>query len=275
MKIQADVKLHNRFDLEVRDVITGKLKQKAQALNIVLNQMWTRLCAGSGYFGAIQFGSGSGTLTPARTSLFSHLGARWAADVTIIRALPTSSWRRRIVLNPEEFVGAVLSEVGIASSSGINDLVTHAMLEDSEGNPITITKTDVDVVTIFATVFVTFSTPSGVVLIGMPNSNSLVNWLIGGGSAPAGSFSLGEAVGAGHNSLAGIGSQPSLGGSPAVTWTADTPNRRRVSSVVRFGTTVGNGHVAEFAFSSLFRAELPLAGVFPGQPYTGVPVGTG
>ena len=275
MKVEAAVTLHNRFDFEVRDAQSGELKQQARAYNIVLDQMWTRLCTGSAYFVNIHFGTGTGVLAPARTSLFTHLGTRTAVDDTIVRAVPNSSWRRRVVLNPEEFVGANLSEVGVAFSSGTTNLVTHAQLEDAAGNPITILKTSLDVVTIFATIFVTFSAPAGVVYTNMPNNNALVNYLIGGAAAPSGVFSLGEAVGAGSTQMTGLGSQPALGSTATATWTADTANRRRTTGIMRFGTTVGNGHAAEFAFSNVFRARLPLSGVFTGQPYTNVPLGNG
>jgi|GEM_PF-1109727 len=275
MKVETAITLHNRFDIEVRDALSGELKQQASAYNIVLDQMWTRLCTGSAYFVNIHFGTGTGVLAPARTSLFTHLGTKAAVDDTLIRAIPNSSWRRRIVLNPEEFIGANLSEVGVAFGTGTTNLVTHALLEDAAGNPITILKTSLDVVTIFATIFVTFSAPVDVVYINMPNGNGLVNHLIGGAAAPSGAFSLGEAVGAGSTQMTGLGSQPALGSTAAATWTADTANRRRTTGIMRFGITVGNGHVAEFAFSNVFRARLPLANVFTGQPYVNVPVGNG
>ena len=275
MKAEAGVTLHNRFDLEVRHAKTGELKQKASAYNIVLEQMWTRLCAGSTYFVNIHFGTGTGTLLPSRTSLFTHLGTKAATDDTLVRAVPNSSWRRRIVLNPEEFVGAKLSEVGVAFGSGTTNLVTHAQLEDAAGNPITILKTSLDVVTIFATIFVTFSAPNDLVYINMPNGNGLVNYLIGGAAAPGGAFSLGEAVGAGDTRMTGLGSQPALGSTAAAAWTAEIANRRRTTGIMRFGTTVGNGHVAEYIFSNVFRGRLPLTNVFPGQPYENIPVGNG
>jgi len=275
MKVETAITLHNRFDVEVRDALSGELKQQAKAYNIVLDQMWTRLCAGNAYFVNIHFGTGTGALAVTRTSLFTHLGTRAATDDTLVRAFPNSSWRRRIVLNPEEFVGASLSEVGVAFGTGTTTIVTHALLEDAAGNPITILKTSVDVVTIFATIFVTFSAPADVVYINMPNGNGLVNYLIGGAAAPSGAFSLGEAVGAGSTQMTGLGSQPALGSTAAATWTADTANRRRTTGIMRFGTTVGNGHAAEYIFSNVFRARLPLANVFTGQAYVNVPVGNG
>ena len=142
MHVNQDVNIHNRFDIEVRDSITGELKQKAIAYNIVLNQMYTRLCAGNSYFVNIHFGTGTGTPTPERTSLFSHLGTKSAVTDKLIKAFPVSKWKRKIVLNPEEYVEETITEVGIAYGSSASNLVTHAMLKDSEGNTISITKSD-------------------------------------------------------------------------------------------------------------------------------------
>ena len=128
MHIEQKVTIHNRFDLEVRDAKTGELKQKATGFNIVLDQMWTRLCGGSSYFVDIHFGTGGGTLSPSRTSLFTHLGTKTAADEEQVKALPVSRWKRKIVLNPEEFVGSTITEVGIAFGSTASNLVTHAKL---------------------------------------------------------------------------------------------------------------------------------------------------
>jgi hypothetical protein len=50
-----------------------------------------------------------------------------------------------------------LTEVGLALSSNQNAMVTHALFTDSENNPITITKTNVDRLTITATVFAEFT----------------------------------------------------------------------------------------------------------------------
>lgn len=266
MEIKNKVLIHNRFDIEVRDSVTNELKKSVVAYNIVLNQMYTRLCGGSEYFANIHFGSGSGSLSPTRTSLFSHLGTKTAVDDTLIKSIPLSTWKRKIVFNPEEYVGSTISEVGVAFGATSTNLVTHSLLKDSEGNPISIVKTDTDVITIYATVFVTFdnSNPS-LVYIGMPSGNALVNYLIGGGSAPTGAFSLNDTFLANAR----------LGSTSDVTWTADTANKQRKTNVLRFGTTVGNGHVKFLEFANVFSLEFPNSSVFNGQSYEGVNLGVG
>jgi len=259
MEIKQKVNIHNRFDVYVNGKWVG------YAENIILDQMWTRLCAGNSYFSNIHFGTGSGTPIANRTSLFTHLGTKTAETEETIKALPVSSWKRKIVLNPEEYVGQTITEVGIAYGSSASNLVTHAMLKDSEGNAISITKSDTDVVTIFATVFITFvNTIPELKLIGMPSNNQLINYLTGSGS-PTGTFWLSTI----ENSFS------KLGTSATVTWTSDIPNRKRKTNTSRFGTTLGNGHVKYLGFANLFSLKLPASGIFSGQPYTGVIIGSG
>ncbi len=284
MKAEAKCTIHNRFDIEVRDSITGELKQSAQAFNIVLDQMYTRLCNLTTFFVNIHFGTGTGTLAPARTTLFTYLGTKTAVDETLVKALPISSRKRKIVLNPEEFVGSVLSEVGIAYGATASYLVTHAMLQDSEGNPITITKTALDVVTIYATVYFTFATQdSSIKLCGMPTYNPLINYLVSGTTFPEHYFYLGEGNQIGSEKTNAISSMPELGATSYVAiadWVKDVVNKKITTPVKRFGVTVGNGHAGEIGFGSsvilpLFRASLPITGVFTGQSYAAVPVATG
>jgi len=264
MEIKQKVNIHNRFDVHIDNIETGEHRELV-GYNIILDQMWTRLCGGSSYFGYIHFGKGTGTPTPEGTSLFSHLGTKSAVTEEIIKALPVSSWKRKIVLNPEEYVDETITEVGIAYGSSANNLVTHAMLKDSEGNAISITKSDTDVVTIFATVFITFvNAIPELKLIGMPNNNRLINYLTGG-SAPTGSFGLSTI----ENPYS------KLGTSATVTWTSDISNRKRKTNTPRFGITSGNGNVKYLDFANLFSLKLPAPGIFSGQPYTGVNVGSG
>ena len=44
LKLEVGSKIHNRFEIEVRDARTGEIKQRGQAENIILNRMYERLC---------------------------------------------------------------------------------------------------------------------------------------------------------------------------------------------------------------------------------------
>ncbi len=277
MKAQAKVNIHNRFDIFFND------KQVGYAENIVLDQMYTRLCGRSTYFVNIHFGTGTGTLSASRTSLFTHLGTKTAVNDAQSKALPTSWWRQKIVLNPEEYVGSALSEVGIAFGSTSTNLVTHALIRDMNGNVITLTKTALDVVTIYATVYVTFSTSNAnLALTGMPDKNSLVNYLIGGSSFPTTYFTAGLCGDLSHEQGAYPGSIV-VGASSALSWTADTANKKSCSNTYRFAIDAANGQLKEFLLAAntsggpnvIYRLLLPATGIYAGLDIEGASVGTG
>ena len=154
--------IHNRFDIEVIDAETGNLKQEAKAYNVICNQLWTRLFAKQKYFQCIHYGSGTGTPSATDTALFSYVGSQTASGETasIDYANGVFSLRKQIQLAAGTAVGVNITEVGIADSNSESYLCTHAMLQDMNGNRISITKTDTDVINIYATVYVHFN-PNG------------------------------------------------------------------------------------------------------------------
>lgn len=263
MNIEQKINIHNRFDIHIDNIETGEHRELV-GYNIILNSMWTRLCNGDTFFEHIHFGTGTGTPTPDRTSLFNYLGWKTAVTEEIIRAFPVSSHKRKIVLNPTEYVGQTITEVGIAWGAGSTTLVTHAMLKDAEGNPISFTKTSTDIVTIYATVFASLVDNPLVKLINLPTGNALLNYLLGSGS-PSGTFYL----------LPGEGYGPSLGSAGASQVVVDIPNKKRKLNAARFSTNTGNGHVMGLELHNVFRVAFPADGIFEGQHYTNVPVGTG
>lgn len=277
MKAQAKVNIHNRFDIFLND------KQVGYAENIVLDQMYTRLCARSSYFVNIHFGTGTGTLSASRESLFTHLGTKTAVNDAQSKALPTSWWRQKIVLNPEEYVGSALSEVGIAFGSTSTNLVTHALIRDMNGNVITLTKTALDVVTIYATVYVTFSTSNAnLVLVGATNgTNALVNFLIGDTAWPSSYFYTGSNKEAGGSKSCAVNQKTPLGTSAVLTWTTDIANKKTYTNTYRFAIDASNGALSEIGLGGssidnpFARLLLPASGVYAGLALSGVSVGTG
>ena len=154
--------IHNRFDVEVRDSVTGELKQKGRAFNVICNTYWTRLFANSdgvwsplSNFDYVLFGSGSGTPAASDTALFTLVGyksfSQGFVPVTIDRRTGVAYRQVVVTLNAEEYVGASITELGIGYDA--SHCVTHAMLQDMEGNPISIQKTDTDVIQIYATLY--------------------------------------------------------------------------------------------------------------------------
>lgn len=156
LNVQASI--HNRFDIEVVDAATGKVKQTAQALNVICDGLWTRLFAPAAYFSYIFYGGGTGTPSSSDTSLFSHIGYAAVANMTYGMDYSTGVYYRKgsIQLSAATAAGKTISEVGIGYGTSSSNLCTHAMLKDMNGNPISIEKTDTDVINIYATIFVHF-----------------------------------------------------------------------------------------------------------------------
>lgn len=156
-----DLAIHNKFDVEVIDATTGKIKQKAEAYNIIKDCFWEYFFSNaycSEWFGGIVFGSGSGTPSADKLGLFSFVGGKQAASRNI-QTFPKEGYaynRRSISLGVSEFVGSTITEVGtsVYGTDQANRIFTHAMLQDMNGNPISITKTDTDIINIYATIYV-------------------------------------------------------------------------------------------------------------------------
>lgn len=192
--------LHNRFDIEVIDAKTGKVKQKARAYNTICNQLWTRLLNSTnfkeGYAKYIHYGSGTGTPSPGDTQLF-HFIAAIQVNINNISYVSDHvnryvSSRKMIQLAPEVAVGQTITEVGCAYGNAAGNLTTHAMLQDMNGNPISILKTDTDIINIYATIYLHYNKISGFFLHNDSDDNggfqySFCRNLLGDGpvSAPA------------------------------------------------------------------------------------------
>lgn len=157
--MQTKVNLHNRFDVEVKDTRTGKIRQRAFAENVILNQAWAIILSNVDWFDRIYYGTGSGTISAARTALFTPLSNKVAANSIYTENIEDNwfSHRQSIAILENEHVGVTLSEVGIGTAT---TLCTHALMRDMNGNPVSIVKTDTDIITIFATVYARPSTVS-------------------------------------------------------------------------------------------------------------------
>lgn len=180
--------LHNRFDIEVIDGVTGELKCGAVAFNIILDALWTRLSNGFQWFASIAYGSGTGTLAASRVGLFTQISAKTAGTLTVdYTHFPDGyvSFRKQIQIGAGEITGQVLREVGISYDNTANHLMTHALLKDMNGNTVSITVGELDVINIYATVFVRFATAGyeggGVFITPIKNSDSILYAIAGCG----------------------------------------------------------------------------------------------
>lgn len=165
--------IHNKFEIEVKDVTTGEVRQTGKAENIILDIYWTdseqyaddRYCPG--YYIAV--GTGTGSISSDRTEMFNQVGRKEIKDASkkaesnILEKY--SVFSGEIELLPSEYVGAELTEVGLFSrwyhstytgvGAGwkIGSLTTHALFKDANNNPISILKKSTDLITIKASVY--------------------------------------------------------------------------------------------------------------------------
>lgn len=154
--------IHNRFDIEVVDVKTGKIKQKAQAFNVVCNRFFYDILHNIAVYN-VAFGSGSGTPARTDTTLFSFVGVTNRTSTYGYSDIVNDSrqWEgiffRQIksAIPYNEHVGATITEVGLCEgeTSSNHQLVTHAMLQDMNGNAISIVHTDTDLINVYCTVY--------------------------------------------------------------------------------------------------------------------------
>lgn len=157
--IEMSACIHNRFDIEVIDAATGKIKQRAQAENVICNNLWSNIITSSPnrYFTYIHYGSGTGTPSVTDSSLFRFVGYLSNQEETIESSPGVLSVRHKHILSESTNVGVTLTEVGVASSTSSSTLCTHAMLKDMNGNQISIVKTATDIINIYATIFVHYN----------------------------------------------------------------------------------------------------------------------
>lgn len=258
---QIKTSIHNRFDIEV--IRDGKVIQKAMAENMVLDRAFTRLCNFQSYFTRINFGTGNGTIAKFWTTFLEPLGSKEAVDEEIIKAFPVTKWTRKIVLNPEEYVGEIIREVGISDSASV--INTHAFITDVEGNPLSVEKTGLDIVVIYASVFIQFN-ETDTLKFYKAEDNELLRYLTGG-IAPTNKIYL--------DASDHISSYPQLEiGDKTATATADVENKKRILTT-RFGVDEGNvgNKVAAITWDKVFRTT--TIDLFSGANITDHIIGTG
>ena len=265
--------VHNRFDIEVTDAETGKVKRRVTSYNIVLNQFFTRLVGRASKLGYIHLGTGTGTPAPADTAMFTFLGAKGASVVDTVKTYPTSYIRKKIVLSPSEYVGATITEVGFGYSSSSGSAVTHSMLKDSEGNQIAIEKTDTDVLTVYATFYVTIGAAvEGVYVLPTAENNAVISGILQD-SYPTLSLSLGMSN---QIDTADKLASTALNTKTNITPSGDYTNLRWQIPTTRWNYDVGNSHmVSAVGCPTVAAWLLPDTDIFPHISLTNIPVGLG
>lgn len=174
MEAKLRSKIHNKFLIEVKDVITNEIIQRGYAENIVLDTLKTSNLFMSNSSTtrvglSIQFGKGTGVLSVSRTTLFNRLGGKNSEVVNYdLKQAPNTSFStKKIVIAPEEYVGETFTEVGIGGQASSTTIYTHALIKDSEGNDLALgPKTDTQEITIYSIVYFQPDFEDGITLYG-------------------------------------------------------------------------------------------------------------
>lgn len=271
--------IHNRFDIEVIDTRTGKVRQHAQGTNVICNQLWTDMLQQVSTGSYIAYGSGTGTPAATDTALFSKIsqvaptGVAWTFDYPNCVA----SRRRQIQLSETVSVGATITEIGLVDSN--SKLTTHAMLKDANGNQISISKTDTDIINIYATVFAHWSSNlySGEIVFSTPQNAAagqpsyFFQWLLSGGGALPGS--IGAGYGRRTNQVATTA---------RATTTLNTAQKQVTFTFNRLAASIGNLpngirtlSVREASYGGLIFTITCGGTMFPPTTVIGESIGTG
>lgn len=156
--MEQKVNIHNRFDMHIRDVVTGE-ESSVVAHNLVLNRAYTKDIRRSWWNRYAIFGEGTGQPTASQTNLEKYFGWKeipgFNYQTPEILNQHTFVLSGSVVLTTSEFVGKQFSEIGLSASTGNAPLFNRALFTDINGNPVSIAKTDTMEITIFYKVFVT------------------------------------------------------------------------------------------------------------------------
>lgn len=157
MNIDANIKFKNNYRLQHIDTITGEILHDLEFHNVVLDQIIDTVVDSvrDGYYYGIAIGDGSGIPSASDTQLFHEIKKFYPVagkcskknDNTLLFSVSVT-----IPANASEVYD--ISEVGVCFLNGT--LVTHALILDSEGNPIIVKKKDTDKIILNCELYVTF-----------------------------------------------------------------------------------------------------------------------
>lgn len=159
MKVSMELSLHNYFDVELQNTKTGEVR-RYKAYNTVTDLFYERIfqySSGRDAMDAVFVGIGTGTITTSSTSIFTTVsGGEKSLDHIEYTCISPGTFRRisTAVYGETEAIGN-LTEIGVGTST--KNLSTHAFFTDSEGNPISIEKTNTDRLTVTVTIYSSIS----------------------------------------------------------------------------------------------------------------------
>lgn len=170
MNIDANIKFKNNYRLQHIDTITGETLHDLEFHNVVLDQIMdtvlNNLSYNSKWYFGIAIGNGSGTPSASDTQLFNEIKRFIGTDGGVTGKCSKKD-NNTLLFSVSVTIPASASEVYDISEVGVRfyshsqvtsfgALVTHALILDSEGNPITVKKKDTDKIILNCEVYITF-----------------------------------------------------------------------------------------------------------------------
>ena len=156
MNIDANIKFKNNYRLQHIDTITGEILHDLEFHNVVLDQIIDTARVGifsNDNFG-IAIGNGSGIPSASDTQLFHGIKKFTAMGKC------SKKNNNTLLFSISVTIPALASEVYDISEVGVcfcdDKLITHALILDSEGNPIIVKKKDTDKIILNCELYVTF-----------------------------------------------------------------------------------------------------------------------
>ena len=157
MNIDASIKFKNNYRLQHIDTITGETLHDLEFHNVVLDQIIDTVNGRRG--SGIAIGDGSGIPSASDTQLFHEIKKFIGSNNGVTGGCSKKN-DNPLLFSVSVTIPADASEVYDISEVGVcfcNDkLVTHALILDSEGNPITVKKKDTDKIILNCELYVTF-----------------------------------------------------------------------------------------------------------------------
>ena len=159
MNIDPNIKFKNKYRLQHIDTITGETLHDLEFHNVVLDQIIdavrdSRTSSSYPYTG-IAIGDGSGIPSASDTKLFHEIKTFGNNQKNC-----SKKDNNTLLFSISVTIPASTSEVYDISEVGVrfygNTLVTHALILDSEGNPITVKKKDTDKIILNCELYITF-----------------------------------------------------------------------------------------------------------------------
>lgn len=152
--IKAGLQMKGHYTLTLRR--RGQVLQEVEVHNIIVDNFYVALCSAQHLFSTCALGSGSKKPDPTDTKLENLLWSAGVVQHSEEYLTSADNLTRTFILQfnfpaVPNYVGTV-KEVGLYSSS--SSLSTHALISDSEGNPISIEKTALDDLTVTARISV-------------------------------------------------------------------------------------------------------------------------